>query len=322
MDVMFYEVYQEEEAFIKKYLPLKIKAKYTWKTIQESANQAPPALCISIRSQSRIPLAWAKSLDGILARTQGYDHLIAYQKQVDEKIAYGYLGNYCSRAVAEHAVMAMMFLLRKVKKQMKQFEQFHRDGLTGFECQGRKALVVGVGNIGTEIVDVAKGLRMEVRGVDLEKKLNDLTYVSLEKGVAWADVVFCALPLTPLTSGMLNHQLLKNVKPGTVFINISRGEISPVEDLKRLLESGVLGGVSLDVYPEEGFLADCLRGKQKPCRKITKVILALKDLDQVLLTPHNAFNTEEASEEKARHTAKSIVTFLKTKTFPWPVRII
>ncbi len=237
-DVMFYEAFEEEEQEIKRILPREIRAGFTPKTIQEEGALPLPAALISIRTQSRIPLEWGQSLKGILTRSQGYDHVLAFRRECKTDIDCGFLGNYCSRAVAEQAALMMMALLRKLKKQEGNFISFSRDGLTGLECKGRKVLVVGVGNIGREIVDIARGLRMAVMGVDIDPALKDLDYVALSEGMAWADVVFCALSLTEKTDGMLDYRAFEKARQGVVFINIARGEISPVGDLKKLLDEG------------------------------------------------------------------------------------
>jgi len=259
MDVMFYEVFKEEEAALKGIIPEGIQAGYSAKTIQENKDKRAPADVISIRTQSNIPLEWANSLRGILSRSQGYDHLLEYQQSCGISVPCGYLVNYCSRAVAEHALLAMLALLKNLKRQIKHFDRFDRDDLTNIECRGKRALVVGVGNIGSEIVQMVKGLGMEVKGVDIDPKLKGIDYCSLQEGVSWAKVVFCALPLTDKTEHMFDYKLLKTCSPGLIFVNISRGEISPIQDLKRLLDENILGGVALDVYQEEDLLAGHLR---------------------------------------------------------------
>ncbi|HQP10155.1 MAG TPA: NAD(P)-dependent oxidoreductase [Candidatus Omnitrophota bacterium] len=319
IDVMFYEAFEEEREEIRAVLPKSIRAAYTSKTIQEAKAKNPPCAVISVRTQSRVPAAWIEKIDGILTRSQGYDHLSAVRQKAGSRVACGYLGSYCSRAVAEHAVLMTMALLRALKKQTRQFLSFKRDGLTGRELRGKRALVVGVGNIGREIVDVAKGLGMPVRGVDIAPKLKGIPYVSLKEGLAWADVIFCALPLTKKTAGMFNYSALQGIRPGTIFINIARGEISPIADLKRLLDKGALGGVGIDVYPEEGALADFLRsGAKRPPVRIKKT-LEFARRENVICTPHNAFNTREALKEKAALTADSLAMFLREGRFPHPV---
>ena len=316
-DVVFYEVFKEEKRALEKFLPAKIRARFVSKTVQECGGGLPSARLISVRTQSRIPPEWAEHLGGIFSRSQGYDHLVAYQRAAGKNVACGYIKEYCSRAVAEQAALVMMALLRKLKKQMLSFGTFSRDGLTGRECRGRHALVVGVGNIGKEIVTVARGLGMTVKGVDPRRGVEGLDYVALAKGLSWADVVFCACPVTDKTKAMLDYHVLRKVKKGAIFVNVGRGEISPAKDLARLLSEGILGGIGLDVFDEEHSLADSLRARRADVR--ARRMSKLKDKSNVVFTPHNAFNTREALEGKARLSAEAVVRFLRRGTFPDPV---
>lgn len=322
IDVMFYEAFEEEEQEIKRIFPADIQAGFTSKTIQEKGDSHSPAKLISIRTQSRIPLGWSQDMKGILTRSQGYDHVLAFRRKSKENIDCGFLGNYCARAVAEQAALMMMALLRKLKSQQKNFISFSRDGLTGLECKGRKVLVVGVGNIGKEIVDIACGLKMAVKGVDIVPDLKGLDYVSLSEGMAWADVVLCALSLTEETAGMLNYRAFGKVHQGVIFVNIARGEIAPIEDLKRLLDEGKIAGIGLDVYPQENLLADSLRAGQPAETPQGKIVLELAKNERVLFTPHNAFNTQEALEQKASLTVESVISYLNKGIFPYPVPIL
>src|SRR3989338_4099437 len=259
MDVMFYEVFKEEEEALKKFLPKNIKAGFTSQTIQAAGGKNPPAEVISIRTQSKIPGNWAaKGLRAILTRSTGYDHLLEYRRQTRSRVACGYLGDYCASAVAEQAMVMIGMLLRRMKKQIKNFENFDRNGLTGGEFRARRLLVVGVGNIGKQVVEIGQGLRMDVRGVDIKRNMQRLKYVSLNNGAGWADVIICAAPLTAKTRGMLDYALFKKARPGLVLVNVSRGEISPIKDLAKLLKQGKLGGLGLDVFEEEADLAESL----------------------------------------------------------------
>jgi len=313
-DVVFYEVFAEEKKALKKLLPSNICARFVSKAIQESNETLPPAKLISVRTQSRIPSAWAPYLAGIFTRSQGYDHLVSYRRSAGRNIVCGYIKEYCSRAVAEQAVLVAMALLRKLKKQIASFGTFSRDGLTGLECRGRRALVIGVGHIGGEIMTIARGLEMTVKGVDPRRRFRRLDYVTLAKGLPWADVVFCACPLTDRTKAMLDYDVLRNVKSGAVFVNVGRGEIAPLKDLARLLSEDILGGVGLDVFDEEHSLADSLRARRAGAH--IRAVMKLKGKDNVVFTPHNAFNAQEALEAKARLSVAAIQYFLRHGTFP------
>lgn len=316
LDVKFYEVFEEEKALLQKLLPLHIKARFEQKTIQESSDKTPPAKLICIRTQSIIPPDWLKHINGVLSRSQGHDHLIPLVKASLSKVKGGYLGCYCAKAVAEHAVLSMQMLFRKMKIQIKNFDSFYREGLTGIQSKGKKALVIGVGNIGEEIVRDVKRLGMEVKGVDIVRRAKSLKYTFLSKGIQWADVIFCALPLTDQTKGLLNYKIWKSAGEDKYLINISRGEITPTADLRKMLDEGILAGLSLDVYEHESEIAGYLRNRKH--RKISQNIqpmLDLKNRDNVIFTPHNAFNTEEALREKCRLTVEEIVRFIKTDRF-------
>jgi len=319
MNIFFYEAFLEEAQVLKELIPAHMTAGFTWKTIQERNNTTPPASLISIRTQSQIPTAWASHLSGILTRSTGYEHLAAYQEKCQIDIPCGYLPLYCNRAVAEQAAMLWLSLLRKLPQQMEQFTKFHRDGLTGQECEHKTLLVVGVGNIGFEVVRIAKGLGMEVLGVDIIKKHTSVTYVSIEEGLAQADVIVCAMNLTNQNRGYFNYQTLKQAKNGVIFVNIARGELSPSLDLLQLLEESLLGGVALDVYNQEKDLAVSLRTACPNEDKEIQATLALGEHPNVILTPHNAFNTQEAVTRKAQDTMKQLSHFFEKGRFLWPI---
>ncbi|MCX5681550.1 MAG: hydroxyacid dehydrogenase [Candidatus Omnitrophica bacterium] len=319
-DVVFFEAFEEEQRLLRKFCPKNIKAEFIPKTIQESGVQTPSSSLVSIRTQSSIPVSWGRDLRGILTRSTGFEHLLDYQAQSKTLAALGYLPSYCARAVAEQAFLLILSLSRKLKTQEKNFDTFCRDGLTGLECRDKNILVVGVGNIGSEMVDIAQGLRMNVAGVDIVKRLSALEYKDLNFGLAWADVVVCSCSLTSKTKGMLGYENLKGIKKGALFVNVARGEISPLKDLKRLLDENILGGIGLDVYENEQTLAPWFRSDKKaPATEATKIVLGLKKKDNVVFTPHNAFNTQEALERKAQQTIESAVSFLTKGTFIFPV---
>ncbi|OGQ94302.1 MAG: hydroxyacid dehydrogenase [Deltaproteobacteria bacterium RIFOXYD12_FULL_57_12] len=317
MDVFFFEAFEEEAAFLRQYLPARIRAGITWKTIQEYGAADPPAPLISIRTQSVLPLAWASKLAGILSRSTGYDHLAAYRRQCRQTgdLPCGFLPPYCSRAVAEQAMLLWLALLRDLSTQGRYFGCFKRDGLTGLECEGRTLLVVGVGNIGYEVTRIGQGLGMRVFGVDIVEKHVKVNYVAIDQGLAEADIVVCAMNLTADNIGYFDYRRLHQAKPGALFINISRGEIAPARDLLRLLDEGRLGGLGLDVYNCEQELAYCLRQKTESTDSEVQAILELAGRPRVICTPHNAFNTREAVERKARFSIEEIEYFLARGLF-------
>lgn len=322
-DVVFYEAFEEEEIQLRKHLPEDKKYHFTWKTIQETGHEHPPAPIVSIRTQSQIPIKWKDDLDALLTRSTGYDHISTYLNEAGIDIPAAYLPDYAGRAVAEQAMLLWTALIRKFPEQQEAVRTFSRDGLTGRELVNKTIIVAGVGRIGSQIVNIAQGLQMNVLGVDILPNQNlGIKYVSMEEGIAVADIFVCALPLTDLTYGMLNYDLLKNLPRGAVFVNIARGEISPSEDILHLLREGIIGGIGVDVYDCEKELVSVLRdGKDKgtiqDIHKLNSVAATLELIEHphVITTPHNAFNTEESVERKCLHTAQNLANFAEKGAF-------
>jgi D-lactate dehydrogenase len=290
-DVVFYEVFSEEGAILRKLLPNGMNVYFTDKTAQEEPLDAK---LLSIRTQSIVP-----SGSNVLSRSTGIDHL------KDHGGLKSGLANYASRAVAEQAVMLMMSLFRKLKKQMDHMKNFNRDNLTGVECLGKNVLIVGMGKIGYEINTICKGLGMNIFGVDVYQGFNDINYLDIDEGLSKADVIICAMSLID-NAGYFNYDVLKKAKKGAVFVNISRGELSPIEDVLKVLDEGYLKGAALDVFSNE---------KELYSLKEEGLFKDVLDRDDVILTPHNAFNTEEALVRKCEFTVGKVVNFLEKGEF-------
>jgi len=320
-DIFFYEAFEEEAEALKRYLPENISADFSWKTIQEINHENPPARIISIRTQSAIPVDWAAKFDAIITRSTGYDHITDYIKLTGSRISAGYLPLYCNRSVAEQALLLLLALSRKLSTQISQFSSFHRDGLTGMEIAGKNVAIVGVGNIGYEMVKIARGLDMNVLAVDIEKKYDDVNYFPSEEAITKADIIICSMNLTSDNTAYFNYETLRTAKKGALFINIARGEFSPAVDLLKLIEENHLGGVALDVYSSEKPLAIALR--ENKIDEVTdeeiKAILALLKKPNVIFTPHNAFNTKESVERKSKQAVEQLVNYKFKNEFKWPV---
>ena len=168
MDVIFYEAFKEEEEALKQYLPVGVQAAFTSQTIQEAQDKTPPAKLISVRTQSQIPLEWADQIEGILTRSQGYDHLLEYLKQCGKKIPCGYLEGYCSVAVAEHAIGLMFSMYRKFDVQIESAKNgTWMAGVTGDRGEfhtlvGKKVGIIGLGRIGSRVAKRLAGWECEI----------------------------------------------------------------------------------------------------------------------------------------------------------------
>jgi D-lactate dehydrogenase len=139
--------------------------------------------------------------------------------------------------------------------------------------------------------------------------------------LAGADVVVAAMNLNEGNRGYFTAQRLGLCRPGTVFVNISRGELSPAPILLEALKAGRLGGVGLDVYNEESTLAVALRSGTLPEATSGEIraIMEMKERSDVILTPHNAFNTVEAVERKSSQSVEQLLHLRAHGRFLWPV---
>ncbi len=250
-----------------------------------------------------------------MTRSTGYDHV----KHLINDIELGYLPTYCSRSVAEHAMLMWTCLLKKLPRQLENFKTFNRDGITGSELKNKKVLVIGVGNIGIEIIRIAHSLNMHVHGLDINHKYDEVEYVSTEDDITKYDIIVCAMNLTETNINYFNVDFFKKVKKGCLFINISRGEISPTTVLYENLQNGTLGGVGLDVFDDEKALAIALRENKTQLDDDIKLILKLNQNPNVILTPHNAFNTEESTDRKSQQTVEQLEYFINHGKFKWRI---
>lgn len=316
-DAWFYEAFEEEEHAIRAFLPDGLCVGFCPETLAESGHSAPPAKLISTRTQSIVPGDWHSELGAVLSRSTGYDHLLALRR-AGFTGDLGHLPLYCHRAVAEHALLMILALSRKLPLQQHSFHRFHRDGLTGGEIKGRRVAVFGVGNIGLELSQMLHGLGMDVVGVDPAGKPGP-PRTTRDEALATADVVVCAMDLNEGNADYFDLDTLRRVRPGTLFVNVSRGELSRSTVLLQLLEEGHLGGVALDVYDSEKTLALPLRRGEAPTHPEAVAALAMSRRTDAICTPHNAFNSAEAVHRKAEQAVEQAVAWASTGSFIWSV---
>ena len=321
-DAFFYEAFAEEAERLLHYAAAAgLRVGHSPLTIQETGHAAPPAPVVSLRTQSIFPPAWAPHLRGILTRSTGYDHLFAYRDAVGGACPpLGYLPLYCVRAVAEQALLLWTALLRRLPRQLAEFDRFRRDHLTGRENPGKTLALFGVGHIGYEIWRIATALGLIVRGVDPVRRHADVAYAEPAEALAQADIVVCAMNLTPRNRGYFTRDVLAQAQRRPILVNVARGEFTPAAVLEAALDDGLLSGVALDVFNEEATLAPALRtGDAAALSPDNQALLRLRKRHDVLLTPHNAFNTIEAVERKSEQSIRTLLQFRKTGQFLWPV---
>jgi D-3-phosphoglycerate dehydrogenase len=203
-------------------------------------------------------------------------------------------------AVAELTIGMILALVRRVipaHNTMTQ-GQWKRSAFMGSEVYGKTLGVIGVGRIGAEVIRRAQSFGMNILGYDpflTTARANQLHIeaTTIEDILRRSDFVTIHTPLTKETRHLINADSIQMMRDGAFLINCSRGGIVDEAALYEALKSGKLAGAGLDVYESEP-------PKDSP----------LRELDNVVLTPHLGASTEEAQVEVALDVARQIVEVL------------
>ncbi len=269
-----------------------------------------------------------KNLKLIVTRSTGYDH-INLEECKKRNIKISYVPSYGENTVAEHTFGLILMLSRKLHKAFLETKSggFDFHGLQGFDLKGKILGVVGTGNIGKHVIRIAKGFEMNVIAFDvnkdnkLAKKLN-FKYTSFNELLKKADIVTLHVPYNKHTHHMINLGNIKLFKKGSLLINTARGNLIQTEALLYGLDKKILNGIGLDVLEDEKLIKEEreLITKDFPTKDI-KIMLEnhiLAEQDNVIITPHNAFNSKEAITRILETTISNIKHFLKRK----PINIV
>lgn len=269
-------------------------------------------------------LAKMPNLKLIVTRSTGFDHIdLAYCKK--KAITVTNIPNYGANTVAEHTFALLLALSRKIIPSIERTRRgnFELDGLRGFDLHQKTIGVIGVGNIGTEVIRIAKGFGMHVVAYthhpseDVARKLR-ITFLKLPELLRVSDVITLHVPYSKKTHHLINKKNIKHVKKGSILLNTARGGLVETEAILYGLDRGKLQGVGLDVLEEECGIKEerqLLSGKFKlECDLRTQLMNhVLLTKENVLVTPHNAFNSNEALQRILDVTVENIVHFVKGK---------
>lgn len=221
---------------------------------------------------------------------------------------------YSPHAVAEHTVALMLMLNRHLHLayMRNRAGSFVLEGLTGFDMRGKTVGVIGTGKIGVCVIDILLGFGCRVLAFDkfpnAEVEANPrVDYVSMEQLLEEADMVTLHVPLFDETYHLINDKAIARMKSGVMLINTSRGGLVDTRALIDGLKSGKIGSAGLDVYEEEaGIFFHDMSGTV-----LTDDVLArLMTFNNVVITSHQAFLTNEALSNIAETTLLNVSEFL------------
>lgn len=323
MRIAFFETEDWERDYIKK----RINAEFYKSTLNSgNADRFKNAEIISVFINSRVDknaLDKLKKVKLIATRSTGYDH-IDVQECKRRKISVCYVPTYGENTVAEHTFGLILTLSRKLHKayQVVRSGNFDFKGLQGFDLKGKTLGVVGTGNIGRHVIRIAKGFEMNVIAFDVNKDRNiarqlGFNYVSFNHLLENSDIITLHVPYNKHTHHMINISNIKMFKPGSLLINTSRGNLIQTEALLYGLRKGLLSGIGLDVLEDEQMIKEEveLLGQKMTSQDIRILLLdhILTEQDNVVITPHNAFNSKEALQRILDTTIHNIKSFSKHK---------
>ncbi len=222
---------------------------------------------------------------------------------------------YSPYAVAEHTLALMLTLNRKTHRAYNRTREgnFALSGLMGFDMHGKTAGIIGTGKIAKILIKTLRSMGMEVLAYDLYPDMDfaareGIKYVSLDELYSGSDIISLHCPLTKETEYIINDEAISKMKNGVMMINTGRGKLIDTQALIKGLKSKKIGSAGLDVYEEESeyFFED------RSNRVMDDDVLArLLSFNNVVVTSHQAFFTQEALENIAETTLKNIQDFIE-----------
>lgn len=263
-------------------------------------------------------LAALPRLKLIATRSTGIDH-IDTDACVARGVVVANVPVYGEATVAEHVFALLLAISHRLIESVDRTRRgdFSSEGLQGFDLAGKTIGIVGTGNIGRHVVAIAKGFGMKVIATDI-KPDHDMAvamgfrYVDFDTVLAEADVLTLHVP--GVGRPLIGVRELSLMKDGAVLVNTARGGVVDVRALAMALASGKLAAAGLDVLAEEPAIreeAELLRSLSERGRDLSTLLAdhILLRLRNVIVTPHNAFNTREAVSRIAAVTRDNILAF-------------
>lgn len=276
----------------------------------------------------------------IATRSTAYYH-IDVKSCANHHVTVCRVDSYGDSVVAEHAFALLLALARRLREAMtvKASSYFSYESLRGMALKSKTLGLVGAGRVGQNMVPIARGFGMRViacdirRSPDLARRLG-FQYVGFEELLHRSDVLSLHASLTPATYHILDEAAFAECRPGVLVINTAHGKLIHTDALIKALDEEIVGGAGLDVLGEESVLRhhawhvireeilERMQGRSadressvlypERAMHLAKV-MRLGDLLQrqnVVFTPHTAFNCAEAVERINRITVENIENFV------------
>jgi len=255
-----------------------------------------------VRSATKVTkniISAAKKLKVIGRAGAGVDNIDVPTAKKNNMIVMNTTGGN-SNATAEHAFALIMSVLRKIPfaNQTTHKAQWEKKNIKGTELSKKTLGIVGFGNVGVRLSYLVKGFNMEilVSSKSLETRKKDYPHVknvSFEELISKSDIISFHCKAAADGKPMITKEHYKKIKPTAYIINAARGNIVDEKDLNEALNENLIAGAAVDVFSKEPAKENILFNNPK-----------------VILTPHIAASTTEASIVVAEMAANQISDFL------------
>jgi lactate dehydrogenase-like 2-hydroxyacid dehydrogenase len=244
--------------------------------------------------------------------SSGYDKL-NLKSIFSEKIPLANNGSVNSTSVAEHTVLLILSLFRKLLH----FNRITKEGnwsgnshgLDCFNLNKKKIGIIGFGKIGKKVANICSSFGAKIYYYDIQKlkktkKKDQPKYLSLNKLISSCDIISLHLHHDQNTNKILNKERLKKMKKNSILINVSRAGLVDNKYLHSMLTKNKILGAGLDVYDKE------------PTKKGDLFL----NLDNTVLTPHTAGSTIDTYEEVLENCYKNIINVLNNRKINWLIK--
>ncbi len=267
------------------------------------------------------------SLKVVVTRSTGYDH-IDVEACRRRSIPVYYVPDYGSVTVAEYTLACVLALIRRLRPMIEQSMHgaFSRENLRGNDLAGKTVGLLGTGKIGREVARRLAAFSVRILLYDkypdeeFARSIPGAEYCDLETLYRKSHILTFHLPLNAETTHIFNRESLRLVQWNAFLINTSRGPVVETAAVIEGLREGRLAGVALDTFEseevimeEQFFVADYL--SQSTLRTALATYHLLRS-DRVILSPHNAYNSEEALQRIIDTTIENLESFLMGSDTP------
>ncbi len=204
---------------------------------------------------------------------------------------------YCSRSVAEHALALTMTSLRNIPGAIEEVKEGSWDCMPykGSELKNKKMGIVGYGKIGQILENLANNVGMETL-VTNRSSTDHPNQVELDELLRKSDVVALTVSLNDSTERLIGEDELKKMKNSAHLVNVSRGKVVDQEALINAIEDEIIAGAAVDVLETEPEVPE-------------KVV----NTENLIVTPHIAWLTNESLDNGARTIYNHVESFLEDK---------